>query len=249
MDSEQLRFALIIFAFGFSFGVLKSAFGIAAVLLTPLLAFLIPAKLAIAVLGPILLVGDGLATRANWGRWDKTVVMRMLPFTCIGTFIGAFILAGLSLGYVNKILAVCVWFYALLQWLLSRKERISALGRILGTPFAGVLLGFAAGLIGSLSNASAVLLAPHLLASGLEGQRFVATVVPIFFAQGLTRIPAYLLSGVVTLKALSVAAATAPFVYLGIRLGQVLAERTSLTTFRLVLQVVMVGTGVLLFIR
>lgn len=249
MDAELVRISLIVFAFGFAFGILKSAFGLAAVLLTPVLAFLVPVKTAVAIVGPMALIGDALTTRASWGRWDGASLRRMIPAAGLATFVGAFVLAGVPVGLMNKVVAICIWLYVAAQYLLTPPRQGAGPLGWLGSPTASVFLAFGSGLLGSLSHAGGVLLAPHLFARGLVGERFVTTMVAILLAQGVVKVPSYLLTGVLTRSTLLISLAAAPFIYAGILVGRVLAAHISAGAFRLVLHGVMAGTGILLFVR
>src|SRR5690554_460390 len=69
-------------------GISKSAFaGALGVFSVPLLMLKLPATEAIALMLPILIIGDMLSVRSFWGKWDKSLLLPLIPGAIVGVLI------------------------------------------------------------------------------------------------------------------------------------------------------------------
>ncbi len=70
-------------------GVAKVAFGIGAgVFLTPVLALVLPPKVAVALMAPMMVITDFVALRHHWGKWDSRHILVLLPTAVVGVVPG-----------------------------------------------------------------------------------------------------------------------------------------------------------------
>src|ERR1051325_4705976 len=95
-DHNTATVAIIIAILGLMIGMAKGGFGGLGVLLTPLLALVLPVTSAVGVLLPMLMVGDVFALAMYWKQWDLTVLKSMLPAGIIGAIAGTLLLSRLS---------------------------------------------------------------------------------------------------------------------------------------------------------
>src|SRR6266498_4884916 len=73
-DQNTVSVAILIAILVLMFGLAKGGFGGLGVLLTPLLALVLPVAMAVGVLLPMLMVGDVFAVYLYWKEWDLDLV-------------------------------------------------------------------------------------------------------------------------------------------------------------------------------
>src|ERR1044072_7176162 len=95
-DQNTVYVAVVIAILGFMIGLAKGGLGGLGVLLTPILALVLPVALAVGVLLPMLMVDDAFALYMYWKQWDLDLVKSMLPAGIVGAIGGTFLLSWLS---------------------------------------------------------------------------------------------------------------------------------------------------------
>ena len=74
-------------------GISKSAFaGALGVFAVPLLMLKLPATEAIAIMLPLLIVGDMLSVSSYWRKWDHRLLMSLIPGAVAGVGIAYLII-------------------------------------------------------------------------------------------------------------------------------------------------------------
>src|SRR5690606_26674838 len=89
-------------------GLSKGGFGAVVVALTtPVLTFAVSSvQEAVGLVLPLLLVGDVLALRVYWGKWDMRYIRLLLPMAAVGALVGVYLLANLPDDILRRILGV-----------------------------------------------------------------------------------------------------------------------------------------------
>lgn len=250
----------LILGFSFMFGLLKSGFGLGGTALTPILAMIIEPRFAIAVLGPLALWTDIAALRNHWGKWDTRIVKLGVPATVIGTLVGVFVLRGIPISALNKLLAVITLSYVVVQ--VARERRAvaaaaagnSGIAKAPGTHWmasnvSAHVFAFGGGLIGTLSHAGGILITFYLLACGLRKDVYIATLVSLFFVQNIVKVPLYVGMGILSVRGFWLAVVAIPLVFAGGWVGKKLNARMSQKQFSLILNGLMLTAGILLLFK
>src|SRR5512143_341626 len=88
-----LALALCAFLTGLSKGGLGGGLG---TLVTPIMALVMPASMAVGLSLPMLIIGDIFAVSVHWRGWDSRIIWMLLPGSILGIIIGSFALGHLS---------------------------------------------------------------------------------------------------------------------------------------------------------
>jgi uncharacterized membrane protein YfcA len=224
-------------------GMAKVAFGIGAgVFLTPILALVLPPKVAVALMAPMMVITDFAALRHHWGKWHTRYVLVLLPTALVGIALGTFFLAWAPAPVVRKAIGVIALLFVALQLLRGRPGGAS-------TPlpvWAGSIIGLVAGIASAIAHSGGIVMSIYLLSIGLTKEVFVASVVGSFSITDLLKLSLYWQVGVLTLGILLAGIALTPVMLLGGRFGMSVSRRLSVQQFTAAVTVLVGVSGVLL---
>ncbi len=158
-------------------GISKSAFaGALGVFSVPLLMLKLPATEAIALMLPILIIGDMLSVRSFWGKWDKRLLLPLIPGAIVGVLIAYLIIDFINAEYLQLIVAaICILFA--LRNLFFVKIKMAFLNNRIG----GLFMSMFSGMTSSLVHAGGPPIIIYFSAIGLTPAKFVGTAA-VFFA-------------------------------------------------------------------
>src|SRR5690554_6366007 len=93
-------------------GIAKSAFaGALGVFSVALLMLKLPATEAIALMLPILIIGDMVSVRSFRGQWDKRLLLPLIPGATVGVLIPDLLTDFINAEYLQlPIAAICLLF-------------------------------------------------------------------------------------------------------------------------------------------
>jgi uncharacterized membrane protein YfcA len=208
-------------------GISKGGFGGATGLMAvPLMALVVSPTMAAAIMLPLLCAMDLLTLRAYWGKWDRRLLVALIPAALGGMAIGAATFGLMDQNGVRLLLgALSVVFAANFLWRDLRPNRPRAPER----PFSGQFWGGAAGFTSFVAHAGGPPLTIHLLALGLEKSLYQGTTVAFFAAVNYAKLVPYgalgLFDGSVWLASLALAPVVPLGVWLGVRLHGLVDER------------------------
>ncbi|MEP7286888.1 MAG: sulfite exporter TauE/SafE family protein [Chloroflexota bacterium] len=238
---------LVIAAAAFLTGLSKGGLGGAlGSLVTPLLALIVPATVAIGLSLPILLVGDVCALYAHWGGWDRRIIITMLPSTIIGVIIGALVIGNLSPVTLQHGLGIVALLYTLYKvW-----ERRSANAKTVTLPpWQTHMLGTVTGLASTVANAGGPSFTIYLLSLRVVPSVFVGTSVLYFALLNAIKIPAYASAHILQPDMFLVVAWSIPLIPLGVWSGILLDRHLDMKTFETLILVLLAVTGVILLLK
>ena len=113
-----------------------SGFGIGGgVMMTPLFILFLPAKFAIGLLAPLMLLISGTGVRQYWGQWSAHSILVLLPSSLVGIWVGTYLLAEIPAAFVTKTVGVLAIGFGISQFSLHRPsglERPAPAGDLAG---------------------------------------------------------------------------------------------------------------------
>ena len=174
---------------GLGKGGLGAAF---AGVITPILSIFMPVKEALALVLPFFIVGDWLAMRAYWKRWDTAQLKRLMPPGVVGVVIGTYLLVSLSTPTLRLLLGVITLVVAVYKI----AEPYLRTMRYSYRNWHPYVAGTTAGIGSALASAGGPALSGYLLLIRMEPMPFIATTVFFFTVTNLLRIPGLVLDGV-----------------------------------------------------
>jgi uncharacterized membrane protein YfcA len=248
MDAIGLgQYAFLVLVVTASFAVRgATGFGSAAIA-TPLAALALPVHFVIPVVASLQLVSTTEYSARNWRAVDWREMLRIAPFLVAGALLGLYLFYKLEAGVIARGLGVIVIAYAIYAMATAGREPASE--RRLPWPIA-VALNTIGALVGALfGGASSPFYAIYLKALHLSRDAFRATMSMLVLVQVVLRIGGYAGMGLFDTAILPAALITLPFMLLGGRIGDVIAERASPRAFNRIIGVVLLVSGVALIVK
>ncbi len=243
-----LALALCAFLTGLSKGGLGGGLG---TLVTPILALVMPAPMAVGVSLPMLIIGDFFAVSAHWRGWNSRLIWMLLPGSILGIIVGSFALGRLSTVLVQHILGAAAILYTLYKfWSRWRAAKLAK-----GTGFSGFsfwqtsIFGSLSGVASTMANAAGPLITIYLLGWRLSPSVFVGTTALYFAIVNLLKVPGYLSAHILNQDMLLVIAWTVPIIPFGVWSGKLLDKHLNMDVFETVILVLLAATGVLLLLK
>ncbi|WP_270727730.1 sulfite exporter TauE/SafE family protein [Shimia sp. Alg240-R146] len=212
IDSFQV-FALAALAVGFA-GISKAGFGSGAAFASAaLLALVMPPKVALGIMLPLLMLIDLAALRPFWGKWSwpdaKVLILGGVPGVAAGVW-----LFSVANDDVLRLLIglVSVGFVAWQLWTGATKQRVVPI-------WGGLVAGCVAGFTSFISHAGGPPAAVYLLSRGLGKTTYQATTVLVFWVINIAKFVPYAFLGAFSLQTLWADIILAPFAVLGAVVG------------------------------
>lgn len=232
-------YAVIVLAAYFIRGIAGFGSGLIAI---SLLALVLPLPLVV----PAIALSDYLAS-ASQGIVDRRAVLwrslwPLLPFMLAGVLIALYLFQRVDPGVLTQALGLFVIAYALYTLADLHPGRT-------GHPRRAAPLGGLGGLISTLFGTGGPFYVAYLQLWGPDKTQFRATAATIFLIEGSTRITGYLASGLFTRDSLLLFAGALPLVALGLYAGHHVHTNLSEGTFRRLIGLLLLGSGLALLLR
>jgi uncharacterized membrane protein YfcA len=232
-------------AFVVGFGKAGFASGIS-LLQTPLIAYAVPARAAIGIVLPLLILADFLAIGAFWKQWDFSRVRWPLIGCVPGIALGMLFVNSVSDTLLRQSLGILA---LILTGLLIVRDIWYPSKTWNPSWWQGAAVGAFAGFCSTVAHAAGPIMALYFVAQKLEKRTFVATSAIFFLITNLLKLPPYVATGLVDAEILKTAAKLAPMLPLGIGVGWVLNRYIPQKYFVYVVYVLLVVAGLDLTFR
>jgi uncharacterized membrane protein YfcA len=232
----------------FLIGLSKAGFGGGAgMVVTPLLALVMPPRLGLGLMLPLLLMTDLLALVRYRGQWDRHSVAVLLPPSILGIALGGYLLQLIPSDLLVRLIGLFALVFASLQWMALTGRQTDEAPPF--RPWVGLAFGFAAGVTSTLAHLGGILTTMFLLPRRLGPAQFVATGTVLFVCMNLAKLPPYFHQGLLPVEVWRQAALLFPALLAGALLGFTLNGRVSPRRFNLVVLGIVFCTGIYLLSR
>ena len=243
----MLRFIVMCLG-AFLIGLSKAGFGGGTgMIVAPLLALVMPPKLGLGLMLPLLLATDVLALAHYRGQWDRRSVAVLLPPALLGIGLGGYLLRLIPGDLLARLIGLLALGFSGTQFWQARRPLPPAKVRL--PPWLGAALGFVAGVTSTLAHLGGLLTAIYLLPQQLGPACFVATSTAVFFCMNAAKLPAYYGQGLLPPAIWHQAASLLPALAVGAVLGFALNGRVTPRRFNTVVIGIVLVTGLYLVIR
>ena len=237
--------ALSAFLIGLSKGGLG---GTPVILITPMLALVMPAADAIGLALPLLMTGDVFALWFYWNGWDRRVILRMLPGTILGIFIGLRLLQALPPVTLQHAIGVFVLLFCVYK-VFGQRFRQNLAHTDDRIWWHGPLFGGGSGLGAALANAGGPIADVYMLMQQMSPATFIGTGALYFALVNLMKLPGFISSGVLRPSAFLQIAWAIPLVPLGVWTGRRFIRRLDMRAFEKLILFLLTVAGVFLLVR
>ncbi len=185
-------------------------------LTTPLLATAIPAKIAIGVVLPLLIVADFMTLGAYWKKWNFSLVRFPLAGVVLGIAVGMAFVTTIS----DRFLKVSIGATGLLMVSLLIFRNLWRPGtKYHPSWWEGVFTGAFAGFSSTISHGAGPIMAIYLLAQKPTKEVFVASMALFFTVNNLLKAPPYVYAGLIDWSTLKQDLFFLPAIPLGVAAG------------------------------
>jgi uncharacterized membrane protein YfcA len=237
-----LTVAFVALLIGISKGGLGGTIG---ALATPLMALVMPTDKVIGLILPILMIGDVFAVAFYWRRWNRRLIILLIPGSIIGVTIGTFFITNAPTEFLRTTLGVIVLILAIYKLL---EQRILGWLTYKSRDWHGVLAGTVAGFSSALAHTGGPPVSIYLLMQEVTPWVFIATSALFFMILNWIKVPYYLYAGLFDLQRLRQICWLMPLVPLGVLIGRWAAGRVDRRTFEQVIIVLLLINGTLLIL-
>lgn len=243
----MVRFGILCLG-AFLIGLSKAGFGGGGFLVvTPLLALVLPPKEGLGLMLPLLLATDVMAIVRYRGQWDRRCVAVLLPPALVGIGLGAELLRVIPSAILIRLIGLLAVLFGAAQ--LAQSRHTLSLEPPRFRPWVGAALGFSAGVTSTLAHLGGVLTTVFLLPQRLGPAQFVGTASLIYFFMNAAKLPAYVHQDLLPAPVWRQAGLLLPALTAGILLGFALNGRVTPRRFNgLIIGVVFV-TGIYLLVH
>ena len=232
----------------FLIGVSKAGFGGGfGMIVTPMLASIMPAKTVVGFMLPLLFATDVFSLFHYWKRWNTPNVARLIPGTLLGIAIGSYILNDISDVHLKKVIGGIACVFAVLEWYRSRlveKRGDAIIKNVHFKRWHGVIAGVLTGIFSTLAHIGGLVVTMYLLPQRLSNQAFVGTATAIYFIINLVKFPFYIRLGLFSFDGWVQNAALLPFIALGVITGISMNQRFPRRIFSRIILFFVFATGI-----
>lgn len=220
-------------------GISRTAIPGLGMLLSTLVALIMPVRASTGFILPMLLMADIMAV-FHWRRvaaWRGLV--RILPWAGIGIVCGYFIMGSLTDALFKPLLGGMIIVFVILD-LVRRwtKADLKTSSRALAA-----VMGILAGIATMMANAAGPIMSVYLLSMDLRKEDFVGTNAWFFLIVNLAKLPFSAVLGLITWQHLKINAALLPLIVLGELAGVYLVKRISQKLFNTLAQALAAAAG------
>lgn len=243
---QQLEFwpVVTIMACGFVVGMSKGGFAGVAVLSTPIMTAVVGPELAVGASLPMLIVGDLVTGWRFFGKWDRRVVLTMIPGAALGVALATPLLPHLRDHEVmfSQGIGLLAIGFAFVQ--MVAEQRRAALTEAPPAPaWVGVLAGVGTGVTSTLAHQGGVVSNLYMLSQHLTKERFAATATGVYLSLNCMKLWPYLKLGVINGGTMPYSIAAMPAIAAGVLVGAHLLKKLDPKQFAGMVQWLVVVTG------
>ncbi|GMQ79001.1 MAG: sulfite exporter TauE/SafE family protein [Anaerolineae bacterium] len=246
MDSnDTLLFvvaAIVTFVIGMSKGGLG---GTAGALATPLMVLVLPADEVIGLILPVLMVADLFAVALYWGRWNRRLILLLLPGTLIGVTIGTFFITNAPTETLRRLLGVIVLFFALYKLL---ERRILSRLTYKSHDWHGLVAGIVTGFSSALAHTGGPPVSIYLLMQNVTPAVFIATSALFFMILNWIKVPYYIYADLFDLDRMRQLIWLLPLVPIGAWTGRWVAFKVNRATYENIIIVLLIINSLFLIL-
>jgi uncharacterized membrane protein YfcA len=226
-------------------GVAKTGIPALGILLAPLFAEVLPARISTGALLPLLIAADAFAV-IFWrrhGSWKHLV--RLLPWAIAGIVAGYFAMGRIDdqqMRYVmGGIVIVMLAVHVYREYVMGKDAPIPT------SWWFAAIAGFLAGATTMIANAAGPVTMIYLLSMRLPKDQFIGTSAWYFFILNWFKVPFSVSLGLITAQSLAFDAILAGGVVAGAFAGLYLARRIPEKAFMVAVQVLTLASAVKMF--
>lgn len=232
-DLSLFQWIIVIVAF-ILVGINKTGFPSLGVLVVTMMMHVFPAKEAVGIMLPMLLVADTFAILYYRQNVAWKLLFSLLPWVLGGIIIGAFTLQFLTDDTLRIMIGIIVLVLITLQ--LTRNFFGKRFNQLLPESSSfGAFMGLMSGFTTMVGNAAGEVMSIYFLVKQLPKKEFVGTVAWFFFIVNLIKLPIFIYLDMLHIEALKFDLMLAPIIIVGAILGLKLLDIVPQKMFQIII--------------
>jgi uncharacterized membrane protein YfcA len=241
---DELLILIIPAAVAFLIGLAKGGFGgMLGALAVPLMTLVMPARVAIGLVLPILMIADIFAVAFHWRKWNIKLVLLLIPGAIIGVTVGTIFITNAPSDLLRKILGVIVLMFSIYKLL---ENRILGSMKYERKNWHGLAFGTVTGFSSSLAHTGGPPVSIYLLLQDIKPRMFIATSVLFFMILNWIKVPYYWYADLFDFEKLASFAWLIPIVPVGALVGRWFSVRVSKEVFEKIIVLLLCVAGLML---
>jgi hypothetical protein len=246
MSLDQIVFysmaAVVAFLIGLSKGGLGGMLG---ALATPLMALVMPTIEVIGLILPLMMFADIFAVAFHWRKWNKFLIILLIPGAVIGVTIGTLFITNAPTEALRTLLGIIVLAFTAYKIL---ENRILGALKYEGKNWHGYLAGTITGFSSSLAHTGGPPVSIYLILQDVSPRVFIATSALFFMILNWIKVPYYWYAGLFDLNKLSQIVWILPLIPLGVITGRWMGLRVSKQVFDRIIITLLGIAGIMLIV-
>ncbi len=244
MAADQTIFFLMAAVVAFLIGLSKGGLGgMLGALAVPMMALVMPAREVIGLVLPLLMFADIFAVGLHWKRWDRRLVLLLIPGAVVGVTIGTLFITNAPTGALRTFLGIIVLAFTVYKLL---ENRILAAFKYEGRSWHGLLAGSVTGFSSALAHTGGPPVSIYLLLQDVTPPIFIATSALFFMLLNWIKVPYYWYAQLFDFQRLAQLVWILPLIPLGVLTGRWMGDRVSKKTFERIIVSLLGIAGILL---
>lgn len=246
MPPDQIVFFSMASVVAFLIGLSKGGLGgMLGALATPLMALVMPAQLVIGLILPLLMFADIFAVAFHWRRWNKHLIILLIPGAIVGVTIGTLFITNAPTEALRTLLGIIVLAFTVYKIL---ENRILGALKYEGKNWHGYLAGTVTGFSSSLAHTGGPPVSIYLILQDVPPRVFIATSALFFMILNWIKVPYYWYAGLFDLEKLTQIVWILPLLPMGVMTGRWMGTRVSKEVFERIIVVLLGITGIMLIV-
>src|SRR5437660_851409 len=196
---------------------------------------------AVAILLPLLCVGDAFSMYHYWGKWERKNLKYLLPGVVLGVVIGVRLIGKFSNRELNLAIGVLAVFFVVFA--VVKDKIYSAEGAFSPSHKTGVPFGIGAGITSTFAHGAGPLVSLFLIPQRMSKEVYVGTSVLVFTWINWIKMPFFIAQGIITRDTLLTGLYYLPLVPIGVWLGLWLNRKVSERWFLKLVYLITFVTG------
>ena len=220
--------------------------GMVGALTTAMMALVLPPEKVIGLVLPMLIVGDAFAVTVHWGKWNRDLILQLVPSAIVGVLLSTYFLyqiTGEGLRLTLGVIVLIFVIYKLLEGRLLRQLDYQP------KRYHGWVAGIVSGITSTLAHGGGPPMSIFLVIQDLKPEKFAATAAFFFFVLNWMKVPSYWFAGLFDWELIRSSLWVVPLVPLGVWTGKWLVGRVGRDEFKKVIMFLLGVSGILLLLK
>ena len=244
MSSDQLAFIIVAAFVAFLIGLAKGGFGgMPGALAVPIMALVIPATVALGITLPMLMLADIFAVASHWRRWDKKLILLLIPGAVLGVSVGTYVISNSPTEFLRTVLGIIILIFAIYKIF---ENRLMKSIKIEPKNWHGLLAGTITGFSSSLAHTGGPPVSIYLLLQDVTPRVFIGTSVLFFMILNWIKVPYYWYAGLFDFEVLKQLVWIIPLIPVGVFVGRWFSIRVRKELFDKIIIIFLGIAGLLL---